>query len=54
LIDAAGWLAAGLIPWLKGNNWHEKNLTERGYEFVSLIEAQTPDAAISQVVNRPG
>jgi hypothetical protein len=54
LIDAAGWLVVGLIPWLKGNNWREKNLTERGYEFVALIEAQTPHAAISQVVSRSG
>jgi len=35
-------------------SWRERNLTERGYEFVSVIEAQTPAAAISQGVSRPG
>src|SRR3954467_9915928 len=52
LIDAAGWLVIGLIPWLKGNTWYESNLRARGYEFVAVIEAQTPAAAISQVVSR--
>src|SRR5262245_47085515 len=54
LIDVTGWLVVGLIPWLKGNTWHESNLRAHGYEFVAVTEAQTPDAAISQVVSRAG
>jgi hypothetical protein len=54
LIDATGWLVTGLIPWLKGNTWRESNLRARGYEFVAVTEAQTPDAAISQVASRLG
>ena len=52
LIDAVGGLVAGLLPWLKGNIWLESNLRAHGYEFVTVTEAQTPDAAISQVVSR--
>ena len=54
LIDAAGWFVTGLIPWLEGNTWYERNLRARGYEFVAVTEAQSPEAAISQIATRSG
>ena len=53
-LDGVGWIATGLIPWLEGNNWRAGHLTARGYEFVAVIEAQTPQAAINQVASRAG
>jgi uncharacterized protein DUF2628 len=44
-----GYCALSLIPGLKGNIWREKNLVRRGFESVRTVQAETPEAAISQV-----
>jgi len=50
LIVLAGHLALALLPGLKGNEWRIKNLTKRGFEFVNSVQAETPDAAIAQIL----
>ena len=30
-----------------GNQWREKNLVKRGYEYKETVEAQTPEAALA-------
>ena len=45
----AGYVALSLIPGLKGNQWREKNLVRRGFEMLSTVQAETPEAAISQM-----
>jgi hypothetical protein len=45
----AGYCALSLIPGLSGNKWREKNLVRRGFEMIGTIQAETPEAAISQV-----
>lgn len=47
---AAGYFALWLIPAFKGNKWREQNLTKRGFELVSTVEAETTEGAIAQVV----
>lgn len=44
------YFALWLIPSFKGNEWRDKNLSKRGYTFLSTIQAETPDAAIAQLV----
>ena len=45
----AGYAALSLIPGLKGNQWWEKNLVRRGFEMCGTVQAETPEAAISQM-----
>ena len=52
LIILAGHLALGLIPAFKGNEWRIKNLTKRGYEFLDSVQAETPNAAMAQVLEK--
>jgi Protein of unknown function (DUF2628) len=54
LLVLAGHIALGLVPAFKGNEWRMKNLTRRGYEFVDSARAETPGAAIAQVLKGPG
>ena len=49
LLLAAGYSALTLVPGFKGNKWREKNLLRRGFEMLGTVQAETPDAAISQV-----
>jgi hypothetical protein len=49
LLLVAGYVALGLIPGFKGNKWREKNLIRRGFEMLGTVQAETPEAAISQV-----
>lgn len=42
------YLTLWLIPAFNGNKWREKNLSSRGYKWVSLSQADTPDAAIAK------
>ena len=49
----AGYFALGLIPGLKGNTWREKNLVRRGFEMLRTVQAETPEAAISQMAVEP-
>ena len=49
----AGYVALSLIPGLKGNQWREKNLVRRGFEMARRVQAETPEAAISQVAGEP-
>jgi len=49
LILAAGYFALLLVPAFKGNKWRELNLSKRGYEQLSTVQAETPDAAVAQV-----
>jgi len=46
---AAGYLALTLIPGFQGNKWREKNLVRRGFEMLGTVQAETPEAAISQM-----
>jgi len=54
IIVLAGHLVLGLVPAFKGNEWRIRNLMKRGYEFVDSARAETPDAAIKQVLKNPG
>ena len=54
LIVLIAHLALALIPAFKGNEWRVKNLTKRGFVFVDSVSAETPDAAIAQVLKNPG
>ena len=49
----AGYLALTLIPGFKGNKWREKNLVRRGFELLGTVQAETPEAAISQMAPSP-
>lgn len=48
LILAAGYFTLWLVPAFKGNSWREQNLSKRGYEQVSTVQSETPDAAVAQ------
>ena len=49
LLLAAGYSALTLVPGFKGNKWREKNLLRRGFQMLGTVQAETSDAAISQV-----
>ena len=49
IILAAGYFALWLFPAFKGNKWREQNLLKRGYEQVSTVQAEFPNAACTQV-----
>ena len=49
LLLVVGYVTLGLIPGFKGNKWREKNLVRRGFEMLGTVQADTPEAAISQV-----
>ena len=49
----AGYVALSLIPGFKGNQWRERNLVRRGFEMLSAVQAETPEAAISQMATSP-
>jgi hypothetical protein len=49
----AGYAALSLIPGLKGNMWREKSLVRRRFELLGTVQAETPEAAISQVAVEP-
>ncbi|NOT23188.1 MAG: DUF2628 domain-containing protein [Nitrospiraceae bacterium] len=49
----AGYAALSLIPGLKGNQWREKNLVRRGFEMLGTVQAETSEAAISQMAMPP-
>jgi hypothetical protein len=51
LLLVAGYVVLGLVPGFKGNKWREKNLVRRGFELLRTVQAETPEAAISQVAN---
>lgn len=48
LILSAGYLMLWLVPAFKGNKWREENLSKRGYEQLTTVQAETPDAAVAQ------
>lgn len=48
LIIAAGYFTLWLFPAFKGNKWREENLSKRGYEQLTTVQAETPDAAVAQ------
>jgi Protein of unknown function (DUF2628) len=54
LIVLIAHLALALIPAFKGNEWRVKNLTKRGFKFVDSVSAETPEAAIAQILISPG
>lgn len=45
LVATALWL----IPAFKGNKWREENVSKRGYEQLSTVQAETPEAAVAQM-----
>jgi hypothetical protein len=49
----AGYVALSLMPGFKGNQWREKNLVRRGFEMFGTVQAETPEAAISQMATSP-
>lgn len=48
LILAVGYFSLLLVPGFKGNKWREENLSKRGYEQLTTVQAETPDAAVAQ------
>ena len=48
LLLAVGYFTLALVPGFKGNKWREDNLTERGYEPLATVQAESPDAALAQ------
>jgi hypothetical protein len=46
---AAGYFVLWLVPAFKGNKWREENLSKRGFEQLSAVQAETRDAAVAQV-----
>lgn len=48
LILAAGFFLLWLVPAFEGNRWREENLLKRGYEQLTTVQVETPDAAIAQ------
>lgn len=48
LLLAAAYFALWLVPAFKGNKWREENLSKRGYEKLTSVQAETPDAAVAQ------
>lgn len=50
LILAVGYLTIWLVPAFKGNKWRERNLSKRGYEQLTTVQAETPDAAVALAV----
>jgi hypothetical protein len=53
LLLVAGYLALGLVPGFKGNKWREKNLVRRGFQMLGTVQAETPEAAMSQMATQP-
>lgn len=53
LLLVAGYFALALTPGFKGNEWRENNLVSRGFEKLGTIQAETADAAISQIATSP-
>ena len=53
LLLVAGYFTLGLVPGFKGNKWREKNLVRRGFEILGTVQAETPEAAISQMATPP-
>ena len=49
LFLVAGYFALGLVPGFNGNKWREKNLVRRGFQMLGTVQAETPEAAISQM-----
>jgi hypothetical protein len=49
LLVSAGYFALWLVPAFRGNNWREENLSKRGYELISTVQTETPDAAIGKL-----
>ncbi len=49
VVDRLLWLMIWLLPAFMGNKWREANLKKRGYEFVTTVSAETPEAAIASV-----
>jgi len=45
------WLQLGIYIFVgvKGNEWHGNNLRKRGFDFISTVQAETPDAAIGKI-----
>lgn len=50
---AIGILIIPIIVGFWGNKWREFNLSQRGYEQIASIQADTPDAALAQVAKEP-
>ena len=53
LLLVAGYFVLGLVPGFKGNTWREKNLLRRGFGMLDTVQAETPEAAISQMATPP-
>jgi Protein of unknown function (DUF2628) len=53
LLLVMGYLALGLVPGFKGNKWREKNLVRRGFQMLGTVQAETPEAAMSQMATQP-
>ncbi len=50
IIILVGNIVLLLLPGFKGNDWLIYNLKKRGYSYLSSIEAESPEAAIEQVI----
>lgn len=47
------WLGYHFYVGSIGNEWRRKRLERRGFKHIEIVEAETPDAAISSVVSSP-
>jgi hypothetical protein len=50
IIIIGGNIVLLLLPGFKGNDWLIYNLKKRGYGYINSIEAESPEAAIEQVI----
>jgi hypothetical protein len=47
-------LACYIVVGVKGNDWRRSNLVKRGFDKLSTVDAETPDAAIASVAKTSG
>lgn len=52
LILFVAYIALWLVPAFKGNKWREENLAKRGYELLSSVQAEMPDAAVAHLAKQ--
>ncbi|MDG1004701.1 MAG: DUF2628 domain-containing protein [Emcibacteraceae bacterium] len=51
-IIVIGYFLVWLVPAFKGNGWLEKNSIDKGFIFISSVDAKTKEAAISGFANK--
>ncbi len=49
LVLSTATFGLSVVPAFKGNEWREWNFSKKGYELQDIVEAETPNAAVSQL-----